>query len=77
MAAHSLRCLPPGWFALEYFFLFKKYALPGSFDNFKYGQEVASQFWLAVSAVLTALFVGPDVLQKLTAAISPELFRIH
>ena len=62
--------LPPGWFCIEYFLIFKKYALPGSFASFKHGQDVAAKFWLAVGAVLSALYVGPHVVDQLSKHMS-------
>lgn len=46
---------PPIWFSIEYFYLFKKYQVPGAFEALKYGQDVASKVWLAIAAVLTAI----------------------
>lgn len=45
---------PPIWFFLEYFFLFKSHGAPGTFDQFKYGQELASKIWLGIVTLLTA-----------------------
>jgi hypothetical protein len=58
--------LPPGWFCIEYFLIYKKHGLPGSFESFKQGQEVAAKFWLAVGTVLSALYVGPHVIDQLS-----------
>jgi hypothetical protein len=58
--------LPPGWFCIEYFLIFKKHGLPKSFESFKHGQEVAAKFWLAVGTVLSALYVGPHVIDQLS-----------
>jgi hypothetical protein len=58
--------LPPGWFCIEYFLIYKKHALPGSFESFKHGQEVAAKFWLAVGTVLSALYLGPHVIDQLS-----------
>ena len=58
--------LPPGWFCIEYFLIYKKHALPRSFESFKHGQEVAAKFWLAVGTVLSALYVGPHVIDQLS-----------
>jgi len=58
--------LPPGWFCIEYFLIYKKHGLPRSFESFKHGQEVAAKFWLAVSTVLSALYIGPHVIEQLS-----------
>jgi hypothetical protein len=58
--------LPPAWFTLEYHFLYKRHGLMDTLEEFKYGQEVAAKFWVAVSTVLSALYVGPSVLDKLS-----------
>ena len=58
--------LPPGWFCIEYFLIYKKNGLPRSFESFKHGQEVAAKFWLAVSTVLSALYIGPHVIEQLS-----------
>jgi hypothetical protein len=55
----------PAWFALEYFYIYKKYGIPesqgGSFDHFKHGQDVATKAWLAIITVLTGLYFGKDI----------------
>ncbi len=58
--------LPPGWFCIEYFLIYKKHGLPGSFEAYKHGQDVAAKFWLAVSTVLSALYVGAHVVDQLS-----------
>jgi hypothetical protein len=52
----------PTWFAVEYFYIYPKYALAYcDFDHFKYGQDVATKAWLAVVTILTALYFGKDI----------------
>ena len=63
--------LPPGWFSIEFFLVYKKYGEPEAFESFKYGQDVAAKFWIAVSTLLSALYVGPDVIQKLASHLKP------
>ena len=63
--------LPPGWFCIEYFLIYKKHGLPRSFESFKHGQEVAAKFWLAVGTVLSALYIGPHVIEQLSKHSSP------
>jgi hypothetical protein len=46
---------PPVWFSVEYFYLFKKYKIRGTFEAFKYGQDVASKAWLAIAVALSAI----------------------
>ena len=49
--------LPPAWFSIEYFQLYGRYGLPGTLDQFKYGQELASKFWAGgVALVIAKLF---------------------
>ncbi len=36
-----------------------------SLEEFKYMQDVASRFWISVTAVLAALYAGQDILSKL------------
>lgn len=57
--------LPPGWFCIEYFLIYKKHGLPRSFEAYKHGQDLAAKFWLAVSTVLSALYVGAHVVDQL------------
>ena len=47
--------VPPLWFIFEYQFLFKTYGPPEAFEAFKFGQDVASKFWLGIAAALTVL----------------------
>jgi hypothetical protein len=63
--------LPPGWFCIEYFLIYKKHGLPGSFEAYKHGQDVAAKFWLAVSTVLSALYVGAHVVHQLSKRSGP------
>lgn len=46
---------PPIWFSAEYFWLFKKYGRDGTFEAFKYGQDLASKAWFGLAAILTGL----------------------
>jgi hypothetical protein len=48
----------PIWFAIEHWFIYRKYGRPEAFDQFKHQQELISRVWLAAIAVLTALFFG-------------------
>jgi hypothetical protein len=51
--------LPPIWFAWEYHKFESSPANP--FDEFKFGQEIASKVWLALVTVLTILYFGKDL----------------
>jgi hypothetical protein len=46
---------PPIWFSFEYFSLYKRKGQEGTFEAFKYGQELASRAWLGIAAVLTVI----------------------
>jgi hypothetical protein len=52
--------LPPLWFAFEYLYLFKSSGPEGSFEAFKYAQDVGSKVWLGMAAALTALVAKSD-----------------
>jgi hypothetical protein len=50
--------VPPGWFWIEYFHVVPKMRnedLP-NVDRFKYGQDLSAKFWIAGSALLTAIY---------------------
>lgn len=53
----SWALLPPLWFLIEGFVVYPRLGLPNTFDKFKYGQDVASKFWVAVGAVLAGLYL--------------------
>jgi hypothetical protein len=56
--------MPPAWFAIEYFILYGHYGVPGSFESFKYGQEVAAKFWAGGLALVVAkLFQDKEAAQ--------------
>lgn len=48
---------PPIWFSIEYFFLYKHFAVPGTFEAFKYGQELAYRTWVGIATAMTILYV--------------------
>ena len=52
--------LPPIWFLLEYFLVYRKYGEPGTFELFKYGQDLAKAVWAGTLGVLIA-FAASDV----------------
>ena len=60
--------LPPGWFCNPITpSSTKNMGCPESFEKRnKHGQEVAAKFWLAVSTVLSALYVGAHVIDQLS-----------
>lgn len=45
---------PPTWFAIEYFFIYKRYGGDVNLEEFKYGQEVMTRLWAGVAAALVA-----------------------
>lgn len=49
--------VPPAWFAVEYFEVFKRYGTDGSLEDFKYGQDIASKVWLSMVAIITAKLI--------------------
>lgn len=56
--------LPPIWFFVEYFCLFRRGGRPCCFEAFKYGQELASRIWLAIATILGVLFFGKELIGK-------------
>jgi hypothetical protein len=52
--------IPPCWFWIEYFGIYTE-KKPGDFDRFKYGQDISSKVWLAVSTALLILYFGKDI----------------
>ena len=46
---------PPIWFWYEYFYIYRKYAKPGTLEVFKHGQDVSKAIWAGVLAGLLAL----------------------
>ena len=44
--------VPPVWFSYEYFGLFRPLGPAGTFDQFKYGQDVTAKFWAGIVALL-------------------------
>jgi hypothetical protein len=56
--------LPPVWFWLEYYYVYKppKDARPrDDFESFKYGQDISSKIWLSVVSALLILYFGKDL----------------
>jgi hypothetical protein len=47
---------PPIWFSVEYFYLYKPFGKEGTFEAFKYGQELAYRAWLGIAAAMTLLY---------------------
>jgi len=48
----------PVWFAIEFWFIYRKKSLPDTFEKFKHSQELTSKIWLAVLGVLVLLYTG-------------------
>jgi hypothetical protein len=58
--------LPPILFWAEYFGMYRSgardfRAAPPDFDEFKYGQDISSKVWIAVSTALLILYFGKDI----------------
>ena len=56
--------LPPVWFWLEFYLLYLPD--PSSYegwDQYKYGQELASKIWLALVTALLVLYFGKDLMR--------------
>ena len=47
--------LPPAWFFYEYFFVYPEAGRPGTWEAFKYGQQVAVALWAGITATLYGL----------------------
>lgn len=54
---------PPIWFFFEYFY-FRRQGYSECFEVFKYGQDLASKIWVALSAILGYLFFGKEIFGK-------------
>ena len=53
--------LPPVWFWIEYYFVYRVHAYPGeNREDFKYGQDQAAKIWLALVTALLGLYFGKD-----------------
>jgi hypothetical protein len=63
LAVWTVGC--PAWFTFEWRYLMRggKGASSRWFERFKYSQELASKFWLAVIAVLAALYFGDKLVR--------------
>lgn len=46
---------PPLWFSFEYFILYKNLGQDGTFEAFKYGQDLAFKVWVGIATVLTVI----------------------
>jgi hypothetical protein len=49
---------PPVFFIIEYYFIYPMSGDPMKFEQFKYGQELASKFWAAALVFLYAIATG-------------------
>ena len=45
----------PGWFFIEFYFVYRKVAAKGSWELFKHSQQVGLAIWAGVSVALYAL----------------------
>lgn len=55
--------LPPVWFWIEYFFIYRLNGVPGTLEFFKYGQQTAAAIWAGTLAVLLAFGAGSGILR--------------
>ena len=53
----------PSWFFYEYFFIYRKVGVEGSWDLFKHGQQLAVAIWAGLTATLT-VFGSSDYVKK-------------
>lgn len=57
--------LPPIWFWLEYFFLYKDEGTAVvKLEAFKHGQEQSAKIWLALVTLLAGLYFGKDLVRE-------------
>ncbi|SRR5260370_13340272 len=58
--------LPPIWFWAEFYFLRPAYCVPGTnlWEEFKYGQDLASKIWIAAASALLILYFWKDIRGK-------------
>ncbi len=47
--------IPPVWFWIEYHFLYRCYGVTGTFELFKYGQNVSIAIWAGLTFSLAAI----------------------
>jgi hypothetical protein len=47
--------VPPLWFTFDFYYLYKRYGAPGSFDMMQYGLQISDRFWAAILALLAAI----------------------
>ena len=47
--------ISPAWFVSEYFFIYRKFGLPDTFELFKHGQQLSAAVWAGVLAALITL----------------------
>jgi hypothetical protein len=54
LAIGAWAVVPPTWFWIEYFYVYRRYGQPDTLELFKYGQDVAKAIWAGVLAGLIA-----------------------
>jgi hypothetical protein len=47
--------VPPAWFVSEFFFIYRQYGRPDTFELFKHGQQLSAGVWAGMLAALIAL----------------------
>ncbi|MGQ0650122.1 MAG: hypothetical protein ACT4P7_21435 [Gemmatimonadaceae bacterium] len=53
--------IPPAWFWVDYFLVFRRGGEQAQFEQFKHGQQVSAAIWAAIAVTLAAL-ASSDVL---------------
>lgn len=66
--------IPPIWFWLEYYLVYRRWGLPGTFDFFKYGQQVGGAIWAGVLAALLS-FTLSDIVDPTQKVMSDESYE--
>lgn len=56
--------VPPVWGAAEYFLLYRRHGLPGTFDLFKQGQQIAFGIWVGFTSILVVLLTSDFVKEE-------------
>jgi hypothetical protein len=63
--------VPPAWFWVDYFVVFRRGGNLGQFEAFKHGQQVSAAIWAAIAVSLAAL-AGSDALEARVKEHAPK-----
>jgi hypothetical protein len=63
--------LPPAWFWIDYFVVFRRAGNLDEFEAFKHGQQVSAAIWAAIAVSLAAL-AGSDALEAKVKEHAPK-----